>query len=106
MNKAHIFTICSHGQSNEWHQLHRVKFTGKEIGCDSCGKLSEVEDEQTLCAVKEIHSASISKSHICSQDKILQDNRVNDRYMEYISPIHYSVHRYDIMRNIGMAITN
>ena len=54
-----------------------MKFTGKEIGCGTYGKLFEVEYEGTWRAAKEIRSASVGKSPDI-QDKVLRDNVLNE----------------------------
>ena len=54
-----------------------MKFTKKEIDCGTYGKLFEVEYEGTLCAAKEIRSASVCKSPDI-QDKVLRDNILNE----------------------------
>ena len=57
---------------NAWQQLRGVKFTGKEIGCGTYGRVFEAEYEGRLCAAKEMHLlSSVSSQHNFPQDSIL-----------------------------------
>jgi len=91
-----IISVTHYSSSNDWH-LNEVKFTEKEIGCGTFGRVFEVEYEGTVCAAKEIHSLSViefSQQH----DKVVQNSILNE------CQIWSTLHHPCIIQFIGLLI--